>query len=49
MPNEPMHELVTHVNGACASFERVFDPSLEGRSLVVLCVRPDGVRSFRRL
>ena len=35
---EPMHELVAHVdvNSAYASFERVVDPSLEGRPLVVL-------------
>ncbi|WP_255733250.1 Y-family DNA polymerase [Sinomonas terrae] len=33
-----MHELVAHVdvNSAYASFERVFDPSLEGQPLVVL-------------
>lgn len=33
-----MHELVAHVdvNSAYASFERVFDPSLEGRPVVVL-------------
>ena len=33
-----MHELVAHVdvNSAYASFERVIDPSLEGRPLVVL-------------
>ena len=38
MPAEPMHELVADVdvNSACASFERVFDPSLEGQPLVVL-------------
>lgn len=39
---------IAHVDVNCfyASAERAFDPSLEGRPLIVLCARLESVRSL---
>lgn len=40
---------IAHVDVNCfyASAERAFNPALEGRPVIVLCVRLDSVRSTR--